>query len=120
MANEITLSATLQLSNGLLTPSARAQRIQADQSAANANAGTQSIGTTHESIDMGGVSSAGYCYIRNIDDDNFIEIGLEVSAAFAPFAKLLPGEVALFRAGGTLYAKADTAAATIDVLILDT
>ena len=120
MADEITISASLKVSNGLLTSPRSVTRLQADQATQMSREGVQSIGTTYEAIDLGDVATAGYVYIRNIDTTNYVEIGTEVSAAFAPAIKLLAGEAALFRAGAVLYAKADTAAVKIDVLILDT
>lgn len=118
MANEITVAVSLQVANGLLADRRNLPRLQVDQTTAATSAGTQSIGTTHEVIALGGVTTAGYVYIRNIDETNFVEVGVDVAAAFVPSIKLLAGQVALFPAGATLYAKANTAAVKIDVLIL--
>jgi hypothetical protein len=118
MANEITVTASLLVSNGLYGDSRTSGRAQFNQATADGNAGTQTITTTYGAIDLGGVTTAGYAYIRNISTTNFVEIGTEVGAAFAPCIKLLPREVALFRIGAPLFAKADTASVKIDVLIL--
>ena len=120
MADEITISGSLKVSNGLLTSSRSVTRLQANQAAQVSREGVQSIGTTYEAIDLGDVATAGYVYIRNIDTTNYVEIGTEASSAFAPVIRLLAGEAALFRAGAVLFAKANTAAVKIDVLILDT
>lgn len=118
MANEITITAALQVANGLYGDSRTSGRAQFNQTTADGNAGTQTIGTTYGAVALGGVTTAGYAYIRNIGTTNFVEIGTEVGAAFAPCIKLLPSEVAIFRIGAPLFAKADTAAVKIDVLIL--
>lgn len=121
MANEITLAATLQLENGNLKDERKLTRLQATQTTADSAGGSQSIGfAAHEAIALGDVSTAGYVYIRNIDGTNFVEIGVDGAGTFYPCVKLLAGEVALFRAGGVLYAKADAAAVKIDKLILET
>lgn len=120
MANEITITASLQLKNGNLEDDRKLTRLQANQAAAASNGGTQSIGfAAHEAIALGGVATAGYVYVRNLGPTNFIEIGVDATGTFHPTIKLFLNEAALFRAGAVLYAKADTAAVKIDVLILD-
>jgi len=119
MADEITIAATLQVENGNYSDSRKLTRLTADQATLGGTSGIQEIGTSYEAITLGDVSTQGYVYIRNTDTTNFVEIGIEVAAAFNAMIKLLAGEVAVFRAGGTLYAKADTAAVKIDKLLLE-
>jgi len=74
---------------------------------------TQSIGTTYEALALGDVASnGGPGYFENLDSTNYVEIGLEVSAAFVPFIKLVAGQrVAIpSLANRAIYAKANTAA----------
>jgi hypothetical protein len=82
----------------------------------------QDIGfAAHEAIALAGdLGTPGMAMFTNLDETNFVELGLEVAATFYPFAKLLPGETAgPFRIGGTLFAKADTAACELDVVIIE-
>lgn len=84
--------------------------------------GTQSIGSSsEEAIAENEVATAGYVFIRNLDDTNFVLVGLaDVSTDNdARPIKLKPGEIALFRANGDLNAKADTAAVRIQYYIFE-
>ena len=119
MANEITVSVSLKIINGDATFSRKVSGQQFDQ-AASGGAGTiQEIGfAAHEAIDIGDVGTEGWCYFRNIDDTNFVEIGVDVAAVFKPIIRLEIGEFTVFRAspvaGATLYAQADTAAVKLE------
>jgi len=119
MANEITASITLSVINGNASFSRKVSGQKFDQ-AASGGAGTQQeIGfAAHEAIDIGDVGTEGWCYFRNLDDTNFVEIGVDVAAAFKPMIRLEPGEFTVFRAspvaGATLYAQADTAAVQLE------
>jgi hypothetical protein len=67
----------------------------------------------HEELALGDVTTPGICWVKNLDGTNYIEIGIDVAAAFVPFLKLAAGDPpALFRfsAGAAApYAKANTA-----------
>lgn len=82
--------------------------------------GVQNIGTTYEALSLGDVSSdGGAVYLLNRGTTNFVEIGLEVSAAFVAFVKLKPGEFA-YIAGVSdkdLYARANTASVDLEYII---
>lgn len=73
--------------------------------------GTQVVGTTPETLDLGDVSSPSLVIVRNLDPENTIELGRMISASFEPFQAISPGEIAVLKpADGTvLYAQADTA-----------
>jgi hypothetical protein len=83
------------------------------------NYGVQTIGTTQEAIVLGDVGTAGYCLFRNTDGTNFVEIGREDGGTFRAVVKLLAGECALFRAGGTLMGKADTASCRVECWVVE-
>jgi len=72
----------------------------------------QTIGTTEEALVLGDVATdGGAFYARNLDDTNYVEIGLTGSYVI----KLLPGEFC-FLSGVSdkdLYAKANTAAVAL-------
>jgi hypothetical protein len=81
-----------------------------DQATPVVERGIQIVGTTHEAIRLGDVTTAGAMVLRNLDDENFVEIGRVISAAFEPFDTIGPGEARVIKppSGVTLYAKADT------------
>ena len=83
--------------------------------------GVQSIGLTEEAITViADIATVGFCIFRNLDSTNFVEIGLaDVVADDARPIKLKAKEFALFRANGTLYALADTAACRLEYWIFE-
>ena len=70
---------------------------------------TQVIGTTEETLSLGSDLTTPFVCIKNLDDSNFVEVGLTGSYPM----KVLAGEFACFRTNGTIYAKADTADVTV-------
>lgn len=124
MADEITVSATLKCINGDFTFNRKISGQQFDQTAQGANGGVQEIGfAAHEAVALGDLTTEGYAIFRNLDDTNFLELGIDVAAAFEPVARLEPGEIALYRisqdAGATPYAQANTAACNLEYMILE-
>ena len=121
MANEITLTAKLSVTNGNFTDERNANRISITQSSLGAQGGVQNIGTSHEAISLGDVSTEGYVWMRNLDDTNFVQVGLDGGASLTPVIRMNAGESCVFRldAAATLYAEADTAACDLDILILE-
>lgn len=121
MANEVTVSAQLAVRSGNLdmADSSRAQFDLADTTPPVA-AGVATIGTTHEAIPMGDVSAAGWAYFKNVGTTNEVQIGVDVSSTFYPFAELEPGEFAVLPLGTNApYAKADTAAEPLQYKIYE-
>jgi hypothetical protein len=119
MANELSLTANFRYSkNGITQSRAYSDSVTVTGNGISHN--VQLIGTTAEVIAIGDVASAGYCALLNIDATNFVEIGREDGGTFRAVVKLLPGEFALFRAGATLYGKADTANCRVECFIFET
>jgi len=74
----------------------------------------------HEALVLGDIATPGLAYFRNCDATNFVQIGVDVAAAFVPFLKLLPGQYAMcWLATAAPYAKADTASVKLDYMICD-
>src|SRR5438552_1419657 len=112
MANEITAACSLnvnkvaQITSGALSKTAD---MSGDQMLTN----VQIIGTVNEAILLGDVATVGYVLFKNMDATNFIQLALHAST-LQVFAKLLPGDVTLIKAGtATMYAKADTGACNL-------
>jgi hypothetical protein len=120
MANEISVTTRLTVENGNFKADRNPGRILVDQATLAAIANVQTIGTSYEAITLGDVSTEGYCYLRNLDSTNFVDVGTDGGAALVPFLRLKAGECAVFRIStNAIYALADTAACKLDVLILE-
>jgi hypothetical protein len=115
MANEIYVSAQLKIDKGSSSRERR-RSFNATQTGTHHNHISQTISTTYGALTIdSGVATAGYAYFCNLDSTNYVEIGLQVSAAFQPFIKLKPGEVAICRLSTTaLYARANTASVVLE------
>lgn len=81
---------------------------------------TQDVGTTYEALSVGDLDNAGVAQFTNLDATNFVEIGVEVAAAFYGVIKVMPGETWQVRLSSlTLFARANTAAVKLGVTILE-
>ena len=121
----IKVTTSLTLANGDLAGlsiPARTQSITQTTAVPAARGGTQTIGfAAHEAIVITDLTTVGWCYFRNRDATNFVQIGADVAAAFVPVVRLNAGEACVFRMSQALtpYAKADTAAVILECNILD-
>lgn len=121
MANEISTTLRLKIKSGEFKTERNQGTVNIDQAALGSQGGVQDIGTAAEVVALGDVVTAGYAFFANLDDTNFVQIGIDVAATFYPVIKLQPGEGQVFRVdpAATLYAKADTGAVKLDTLILE-
>lgn len=112
MANEYTISMSANVRNGTLVDGFNPDVYQADQATQLVEAGVQIIGTTYEQITVGDITSAGPAGFKNLDSTNYVQIGVEVAAAFHPLHRLPAGksELVWLEPGISYYAKANTAA----------
>lgn len=119
MANDISITAKLSVNkNGAQL--SRSKTFNVAMAGDGRAYNLQTIGTTHEAIEIGGVATVGQCFFYNTDATNFVEIGIVVSGTFYPVLKLKPGEGQVWRAGtNALYAKANTADVKLEALLLD-
>lgn len=111
MAGELTVSVQAILANGPLASMFPQTQIRVDQAAKVIDDRVWLIGTTAEAINWGDVTTPGYVGLRNTDDTNFVQVGIDDGGVFIPLLKLLPGEVAIapVQPGAAWHAKADTA-----------
>lgn len=123
MANELTLSTSLSYSKDSTGPEALAVSKQIDVTNKLYAKGRMTVTTSGEiALELGAVTGAnlGYAQFVNRDATNFIEI-LTGTSGLA-FAKLLPGESAVFRFGQSVtapYATADTGDCDLEYLIIE-
>lgn len=119
MANELSVSLSLQYTNGnsrLSIPSAQ-QLIDVGSQVRAAN--TQIIGTTAEALDMLDVINAGASFFLNTDATNYVEIGVSVTGTFYGLIRLMPGKSAFCPrlATGTPFARANTSSVNLEYII---
>jgi hypothetical protein len=115
MANEITYQFQTLLSNGDLSDSYASNSQSADQASALLIRNVQNIGTTDEALALGDVVTPGVCVFQNLDDTNYVEIGV---GSFTAFLKLKATEQFMCRLGTTApRAKANTAAIDLFYII---
>jgi hypothetical protein len=84
----------------------------------------QTVATTvaGDLVDYGDIASMGLAMFQNLDDTNFVELGVQVAGTFYPVLRLYFGEiVGPIRMSPTvtssLYARADTSAVELFVLL---
>lgn len=119
MANEILVSALLQASKGGRTVSKGTGSQQIDWTGTDYIQGTQTIGTTQEAIALGDIGTPGWCWFKNKDASNYVE--LRAGSTGADVVRLNAGEEMAFRwaADAVPYAIANTAAVEIEYVILE-
>jgi hypothetical protein len=119
MASETRVSASLQCDKNLVHVAANVNRI-ADMAGTNVITIVQDIGTSAEALSMVDVTTIGYILLRNLDPTNYVELGLDAAVTAQVFAKLLPGDIALFPAKtATMYAKANTAGIQLQIVAVE-
>ena len=122
MADEITYNLVLSCRNGSFDFTRSVSNTIDQTTVGGAVPGTQDIGTTHELVGvLADLTAEGYFIATNLDATNFIEIGVDVAAAFYPLLRLKAGESAMGRLapGTAVYAKADTAACLLQFQCLE-
>lgn len=122
MAEEISITARMSVSNGNLKLNMGGTTQKFDQTTAKGgNPGTVNIGTSDEAISLGDISSAGWAYFRNLDTTNYVEIGPTSGGALVPFLRLEAGEEAVLRLTPSvaLRGQANTAACNVMIAVLE-
>ena len=115
MANEISIVVSMTFRKGG-AEAQRAETISVDVAGDAFSHEIQEIGTADEALVEGAaLGTPGYVFIKNLDSTNFVEVGLTSSYTI----KLKAGEVALFRADGAIFAKADTSACNVEYWIIE-
>ena len=118
MANEITITAGLVLTNGNLSVKVNPESTRFDQvTRRGGGPGTVDVGTVEQTVDFGGIVP-GFVILKNLDDTNFVELGFS-SGVYG--IKLQPGSLALFElvAGTSVFVKADTADCAVQITAIN-
>lgn len=120
MANEITITGSLKVSNGGYVDTTPSLRIQDDQSTLGGHSAVVSVGTSEETVPTGDVTSEGWLAITNLDATNYVEYGPD-STGMVALGRLEPGHTHILKlkAGVTVKWQANTAAVKVKMLLLD-
>jgi hypothetical protein len=100
VSSEATVRVSLSIRVGNQQYQSNPTTFQADVSrAAPASPGRVTVGVNGTSIDLSKVATAGFCWIQNLDETNFVEYGIRdpSNGRFYPLGELLPGEFYLLR-----------------------
>lgn len=122
MADEITINASMRLTNGNFKNVWTPGTLTVDQATARGgNPGCVNIGTSEEAISFGDLTTPAWIFIQNLDATNYVTWGPTSGGAMVAVGKLLPGEFALYRmaASVTLRMQANTAACNVEIRCYD-
>ncbi len=118
MANEISVTVSLQFAKGGVAAAPLASAFAVTMSGSKYVRGVQSIATSEVAIGIGNCTTLGYGIFHNLDATNFLNI--RMATALTPGLKLKPGEYCLFRLGGNApFAVSDTSACLLEYLIIE-
>ncbi len=120
MANEIQVTTRLKVTKSYLALDKYAST-SPTMTGTHYSTAAQTIGTTYEALGINAdVATAGWAFFRNLDTTNYVEVGVEVAAAFYPLIKLKAGEAAIVRlATSSVFAKANTAAVNLEWMVVE-
>ena len=117
MSDELTITMSIKFSkDGAEIPNRR-ETLSIDVTGDSFTHQVLSIGTAEEELTQSAdLGTPGWCFVKNFDDTNYVEVGLTGSYT----VKVKAGESALFRFdGATMYAKANTAACLVEYIIVE-
>lgn len=122
MADEISYQIALRCTKGYESESATPTSLVADKATIGAMGETQIVPTSDTVVDLGDLVAARWCYLRNLDTTNYIELGPTSGGAIVKMVKLKAGEACLFplAASVVLRAIANTGSVNLKKLILET
>ena len=124
MADEITMTGSLSITATNFREQFNPGTISIDLASNKGDGGVQEISHSGsaaqgETIGVTDVTVGGICFFRNLDEKNYVEIGIQVGGTFYAFLKLLPGEFSMGRIGTSApYARANTANVNLQYRIL--
>lgn len=121
MANEIRISASLNVTNGNFSFQHLVNASVDQATAGGGNPGTVDIGTSEEDIDFGDITTEGYAVIQNLDATNYVQFGPKSGGSMVACGRLKAGEVAILRLEPAVIirAVANTAACKVFVAVIE-
>jgi len=100
MADEAQVRVSLQIRSGNLDYRSNPTAFVADvEGVKGPTPGSLTIPVGGKSIDMGELTTPGFCWMTNLDDTNYVEYGVydPDTDRFYPLGEILPGEVYILR-----------------------
>lgn len=122
MANEVMLTAKLKCLNGDLKIERDVTSLLIDQAVQGQYHNVQLITFAGEvDIVIGTMTNYGVCFLRNLDQTNYIKVGKKVAGVMEASMRLRKRQPALFplEPGITLRAQANTADCRLEVIVLE-
>jgi len=121
MADELKLQVTANLTKGNYTSKFEPGLLSITVDAVGGHHPVVDVGTSEEVISFGDISTEGWCFMRNLDDTNYVQWGPESGGSMITMGRIEAGEVACFRMepGITLRAKANTAAVLLEFWLIE-
>jgi hypothetical protein len=118
MANEITMSGSLDFSKNDVVDSLSFSGLQIDVTGVKIARQVQEVAITEEALNLGDIGTPGYILVRNMDDTNYMEF--MAGTGETETVKLKAGEWALFRfTSADPFVIADTAVVNIEYLLIE-
>lgn len=120
MANEFTITTVMKYESGNDSEYHKDSYLATQTSVPlGGGPGVQLVGTAHVALNVSGLLNLGLAYFKNLDDTNYVDIGVDVSATFHGLVRLKPGESCVMRLTATAapYARANTAAVRLQASI---
>lgn len=120
-ANEITLTAILEVENGDLYDIFEVRDLARNQTTAASRKFIWSVGTAEEDLVTTDLASPRYLMIRNLDPTNYVDLGMSDAGTMKALARLLAGDILLLpmKPGVTVRAQANTAACKLFCMNVD-
>ena len=118
MAKEITGKLVLNAVKGGAKIS-RSESFTIDMTGNSFSSGVQSIPNSggEALVEADELGTAGYVFVKNLDSTNYVTLGSHASSNHT--IKLKAGESTIFRAAGTVYGLANTAACNVEYIIIE-
>lgn len=117
MADELSLTASIVFTKSTVRQSKTVNETLIDVGGNKYVSGVQAIGNAAEALTLGGLTSLGYCMLKNLDATNYIEV--RDGADGADVVKLLAGDVAIFRLATNAPYAISNSSADLEYLILE-
>ena len=121
MANELTLSASLAFAKGNANTGLSKGGLQVTVTGTQYLSNIQSVGFAAEEALVVSEGTLGYCFMRNNDATNYVEV--RPGTGVADLIRLNAGEIALFRFAADVtapFVQANTAAVELEYIIIET
>lgn len=121
MADELNVSISVSFSKAACPTISRSLTDAVTISGTHVGETVQDIGTSAENLVLpGDIATNGYVVFQNLSTENYLEIGKDATG-FTSFAKLKPGEIAVFRlmTGITFQSRANTATCRLSMIAFE-